>query len=56
MTAILNDPLPDLTQFRSDAPPALVTLIKHMLVKERELRLDSMRQVAAGLEVIYRDL
>jgi pimeloyl-ACP methyl ester carboxylesterase len=55
MTAILHDPLPDLAQFRSDAPPALVTLIKHMLVKERELRLDSMRQVAAGLEVIYRD-
>jgi serine/threonine protein kinase len=54
MTAILNDPLPNLLQFRPDAPPALAELIKHMLVKERELRLDSMRQVAAGLEVIHR--
>lgn len=55
MTATLNNPLPDLYQFRPAAPPALVALIKQMLVKERELRLDSMRQVAAGLEVIRRD-
>ncbi len=56
MTAILNDPLPDLYQFRPDAPPALVELIKQMLVKNREHRLDSMRQVAAGLEVIRRSV
>jgi serine/threonine protein kinase len=54
MTAILNNPLPNLLLFRPDAPPTLTELIKHMLVKERELRLDSMRQVAAGLEVIHR--
>lgn len=56
MTAILNNPIPDLYQFRPDTPPALAELIKHMLVKERHLRIDSMRQVAAGLEVIRRDL
>lgn len=56
MTAILNDPLPDLTRFRPETPPALVELIEHMLVKERVQRLDSMRQVAAGLETIRRAL
>lgn len=56
LTAILNDPVPDLFQFRPDAPPALVELIKQMLIKEREQRIDSMRQVAAGLEVVRRSL
>ncbi len=56
LTAILNDPLPNLRQFRPNAPPALVELIQQMLVKEREQRIDSMRQVAAGLEIIQRDL
>ncbi len=55
VTAILNDPVPELAQFRADVPPVLVELIKHMLTKERELRIDSMRQVAAGLEVIRRE-
>jgi serine/threonine protein kinase len=54
MTTILNDPVPDLHQFRPDTPPTLVELIEQMLVKEREQRLDSMRQVAAGLELIQR--
>jgi tetratricopeptide (TPR) repeat protein/tRNA A-37 threonylcarbamoyl transferase component Bud32 len=56
VTAILTDALPDLYLFRPDAPPVLVELIKQMLVKERDLRIDSMRQVAAGLEVIQREL
>lgn len=56
MTAILNDPLPDLAQARPGPPPALVELINHMLVKERNRRFDSMRQIAAGLEVIRRNL
>lgn len=56
MTAILNDPLPDLFQFRPDAPPALVELINQILVKDRNQRIDSMRQVAAGLELIRRSL
>jgi predicted Ser/Thr protein kinase len=56
MTATLNDPLPDLTEFRPDAPPALVELIEQMLVKERSQRLNSMRQVGAGLETINRTI
>lgn len=55
MTAILNEPLPDLSQLRPETPPALVELINHMLVKERQLRLDSMRQVAVALERIRHD-
>lgn len=55
LTAILNTPLPDLIQFRPDAPPALVDLLQQMLVKERAGRIDSMRQVAARLEVIGRN-
>ena len=54
--AILNDPVPDLYRFRPDTPPLLVGLINQMLVKDRTQRLDSMRQVAAGLEVIQRSL
>jgi tRNA A-37 threonylcarbamoyl transferase component Bud32/tetratricopeptide (TPR) repeat protein len=54
MSAILNNPLPELSRLRPDAPPALVELISHMLMKDRNQRLDSMRQVAAGLEVIRR--
>jgi hypothetical protein len=56
MTAILTQPLPDLSDLRPDAPAALTELVRQMLVKERDLRLDSMRQVAAGLEVIRRSL
>jgi predicted Ser/Thr protein kinase len=56
MTAILTQPLPDLGDLRPDAPAALTELVRQMLVKERDLRLDSMRQVAAGLEVIRRSL
>ena len=56
MTAILNNPLPELGRFRTDVPPALVELIEQMLVKDREQRLDSMRQVAATLESIRRNV
>ncbi len=52
LIAILNDPTPDLTQFREDAPAPLVNLIERMLVKEREERLGTMRQAAAELEAI----
>lgn len=56
ITAILNDPLPDLLQYRADTPPALASLLTHMLTKDRHHRLDSMRQVAAGLEIVLRGL
>jgi serine/threonine-protein kinase len=56
LTAVLNEPQPDLSRLRPDAPPPLIDLLKQMLIKEREQRIDSMRQVAAGLELIRRRL
>ncbi len=52
LASILEDPIPDLRQYRFDVPPALVDLLGRMLVKERARRLSSMRQVAAALEAI----
>jgi predicted ATPase len=53
LASILEDPIPDLRQYRGDTPPALVELLGRMLVKERAQRLSSMRQVAAELEAIH---
>ncbi|HEU5101852.1 MAG TPA: protein kinase, partial [Roseiflexaceae bacterium] len=52
LASILEDPIPDLRQYRGDVPPALVDLLGRMLLKERAQRLSSMRQVAANLEAI----
>ncbi len=52
ITRILNDPVPDVEQFRPDIPPALADLLRRMLVKNRQERISSMRQVAAALEAI----
>jgi DNA-binding SARP family transcriptional activator/tRNA A-37 threonylcarbamoyl transferase component Bud32 len=52
LAAIQADPVPDVRQFRPDAPPALVDLVGRVLIKERARRLPSMRQVAAELEAI----
>jgi DNA-binding SARP family transcriptional activator/pimeloyl-ACP methyl ester carboxylesterase len=54
--AILNEPAPEILQFRSDLPGALVVLLRQMLEKERDRRPASMRQVAAGLEEIRAGL
>ncbi|MCB9421233.1 MAG: serine/threonine protein kinase [Ardenticatenaceae bacterium] len=56
LMAILNDPIPDLVQYRPDTPHELVTLIEQMLIKDREQRIDSMRLVAAKLEKIRNTL
>ena len=56
ITAIMNEPFPSIRQFRPDTPPALVTLLAGMLVKERQHRAGSMRQVAAELERIRTTL
>jgi serine/threonine-protein kinase len=56
VTSILNDPVPNLYEYRAETPSGLVELIEHMLTKERGLRIDSMRQVAAGLELIQRGM
>jgi len=52
LAAIQAEPVPDVREFRPDAPPALIALLERMLVKQRGQRLSSMRQVAAALEVI----
>jgi serine/threonine protein kinase/DNA-binding SARP family transcriptional activator/pimeloyl-ACP methyl ester carboxylesterase/predicted ATPase len=49
---VLHDPIPDLKAACPEAPPALVTLVERMLMKERTARIASMRQVAANLETI----
>ncbi|MEJ2749292.1 MAG: protein kinase, partial [Anaerolineae bacterium] len=56
LVAILNDPVPDLNQFRPDIPSRLTSLINSMLVKERKKRIRSVRQVAAELEAIRNSL
>jgi len=52
LTHVLNEPLPDLIPMRPDVPDELHALIKHMLIKDRDARLSSMRKVAAVLESI----
>ncbi|MCL4871241.1 MAG: protein kinase [Anaerolineae bacterium] len=52
MVRILNDPLPEIGQFRSHIPAALVYLLRRMLMKNRQERIRSMRLVAAALESV----
>ena len=54
LTAILDEQIPDLTEIRPDLPLALLELVKQMLVKDREQRIASMRQVAATLEIVRK--
>jgi len=52
MISILNDPVPNVADVLPNAPAGLAPLLQQMLVKERDGRLASMRQVAAELEAI----
>ncbi len=52
MARILTDPSPDLRTQLPNCPPALGSLVGAMLIKDREERLSSMRQVAAEVEAI----
>ncbi|MAU01843.1 MAG: hypothetical protein CL608_32300 [Anaerolineaceae bacterium] len=52
MISILNDPVPNIAEVLPDAPAGLAPLLQQMLVKERDGRLASMRQVSAELEAI----
>ncbi|MEZ4643183.1 MAG: protein kinase [Chloroflexota bacterium] len=54
LTAIFRHPLPDLSLMRADVPEALQTLMQHMLVKDRDRRIGSMRLVAAELEAVLQ--
>ncbi|MCD4686474.1 MAG: serine/threonine protein kinase, partial [Anaerolineae bacterium] len=55
LTAILNDPVPDLELERPDAPVALIDLIYRLLEKDPDYRISSMRVVGAELEALLLD-
>jgi pimeloyl-ACP methyl ester carboxylesterase len=44
--------VPDIKQFRPEVPPPLDSLLRRMLIKGRETRISSTRQVGAELEAI----
>jgi predicted ATPase len=52
LVSILEGVMPEIRQFRPNVPPALVNLLHSLLARQREQRIASMRQVAAGLEAI----
>jgi non-specific serine/threonine protein kinase len=52
VTAILTQPVPDLSQVRPDVPDPLADLVYRMLEKDRQQRIPSVRLVDAELEAI----
>ncbi len=52
LASLLSEPIPSIINYRADTPPPLVDLLSRMLARDRNLRLASMRQVAAELEAI----
>lgn len=52
MVAILRDPSPQVMNLRSDVSPALNTLLRNMMAKDREDRIASVRLVGAELEAL----
>ncbi|RMG83021.1 MAG: serine/threonine protein kinase, partial [Chloroflexi bacterium] len=52
LTAIVMEEPQPLVELRPDIPPALTALVHAMLVKERDKRIQSIRQVGAALEEI----
>jgi tetratricopeptide (TPR) repeat protein len=54
LTAILTQPIPDLTQNAPDVPDALADLVYRMLEKDRQQRIPSIRLVGAELEAVLK--
>jgi serine/threonine protein kinase len=54
ITAILTQPVPDLTRLAPGVPEPLTDLVNRMLEKDHRKRIASMRQVAIELGVILR--
>jgi len=52
--AIIAEPMPEIEQFRTDLPVALIDLLQRMLIKERAARIPSVRLIGAELEAIIR--
>jgi serine/threonine-protein kinase len=56
LTAILQQPVPELAELCPGAPPALVELTRRLLQKDREQRIASAAEVAAAIEAILETL
>jgi DNA-binding NarL/FixJ family response regulator/predicted Ser/Thr protein kinase len=54
--AIQNQPVPEVTWHRKDAPAPLADLIRRMLMRDRPVRLSSARLVGAELEGLQRGI
>jgi hypothetical protein len=54
MASIITKPVPSLANMRTDAPPALVSLIERLLAKDPAQRIASARLVGAELEAIMQ--
>lgn len=54
ITAILTQPLPDISQYAPGIPDALADLVYRMLEKDPQLRIPSIRQVGLELESILK--
>jgi DNA-binding NarL/FixJ family response regulator len=52
--AIQNQPVPEVTWYRKDAPAPLADLIHRMLLRDRPVRIASARLVGAELEAVQR--
>jgi serine/threonine protein kinase len=56
LAKIVQDPVPDISQYAPGLPPRLVALLHWMLEKEPSKRLSSMRQVGAELETVLAEI
>jgi len=56
LTAILQQPVPDLADFCPSATPALVQLASRMLQKDRDQRISSAVEVSSAIEAILETL
>jgi serine/threonine protein kinase/tetratricopeptide (TPR) repeat protein len=54
LTAILTQPIPDITQYAANIPDALADLIYRMLEKDPQQRIPSIRLVGAELEAMLK--
>jgi serine/threonine protein kinase len=50
MTKVLMTPAPDLGKLRGDTPPGLKQILSRMLARDKSVRYQTMREVAADLE------
>jgi eukaryotic-like serine/threonine-protein kinase len=49
LQAVMEEPIPDVRRFRGDLPPALVAVLGGALQRDRDLRLETVRQLGAAV-------